>query len=152
MNVVFVRHRPDQQQTYCFKVPDSLLPYMQQPFGFKVKCDTARGAQIGTVVSDLLVYGEKGPDAQGAGANAPCKKILSVLTNVPLNEIKISPEFTQTKPSRRKLAKRKREYRQRGRFYTHIAINTSGYLTDGYTAYLVSKDLGLPQLRCIVEA
>lgn len=152
MNIVFVRHRSDQQQTYCFKVPDSLLPYMQRPCGFQVKCDTIRGIQKGVVVSDLLSYEDASSEIKKAHAKSPLRSIVSVVTSVPLDEIKIAPGFAQTTPSVRKLAKRRREYQQNGRFYTRVAVNASGYLTDGYTAYLASKGFGLSKLRCILEA
>lgn len=58
---------------------------------------------------------------------------------VNLNEIKITPQFQESKPSKNKFARRQDFYEKYGYFYTPILISRDFTLIDGYISYLIAK-------------
>lgn len=148
MNIAFVKLDGCDRKEYCFEVPDCLLPYIKK--GTKVRCDTIRGNQLGTVtVSPMSGDGAK-EIAKENGARFPLKKIIGAIVMVPISDIKVPSRVARSIPGAEKLRNRMLEFSQHGCFCTDVVISRNGTLLDGYTAYLVCKMWDIKAIRAVV--
>ncbi len=69
------------------------------------------------------------------------EKIMNKLGYMKLSKIKIYPSFEAHKHTAGELADKICYYIQYERFEQPVVVNCFGYLTDGYTTYLIAKDL-----------
>ena len=68
-------------------------------------------------------------------------KIRRKLGYVKLSEIKIYKEFEEHKPRWSKMMDKYAYYGTHGKFEQPKVLNKFNYLEDGYTSYLIAKDL-----------
>lgn len=68
-------------------------------------------------------------------------KIRRKLNYVKIDEIKIYKGFEKHKPRLSKMAEKVAYFIQFGKFEQPIVINKCNYLEDGYTSYLIAKNL-----------
>lgn len=68
-------------------------------------------------------------------------KIRRKLNYVKIDEIKIYKEFEKHNPRLSKMAEKIAYFIQFGKFEQPIVINKCNYLEDGYTSYLIAKNL-----------
>lgn len=153
MNIVLVRHSPEQSKKYCFSVPDQLLPHVKQ--GVHVICDTRRGNMPGIIVSDVM-NGEAADQEinrmlRECGANMPLKSISAIVENIDITNVRVPIWMEVSTPHRSKIDQRKRELKEFGCFHTNVHVE-NGILKDGYTAYLVSKNKGMNTIPVAILA
>ena len=68
-------------------------------------------------------------------------KLKRRLGYIKLDEIKIYKEFSEHKPKIGKMLDKMAYYTQFGKFEQPIVLNKFNYLEDGYTSYLIAKNL-----------
>ena len=66
---------------------------------------------------------------------------------VKLDEIKIYKEFEEHKPGWAKMMDKHIYYGTHGKFEQPIVLNKLNYLEDGYTSYLIAKELELTWVK-----
>lgn len=64
-----------------------------------------------------------------------------------LAEIKISERFAAHPPAPTKMEKCRRFYKEHGTIDRNIVVNSNNVLVDGYVAYLVLKENGVPEVE-----
>lgn len=148
MKVAMVKHTPCGK-VFWFQIPEHLVGKLEP--GSRVACHTMRGRQYGTIVAADLNERDVKEIMLASGATFPLAKIEAAARQVLVNDIKIPEYMARTKPSDEKIAKRFLEFYHTGQFNTNIALDDSGVLVDGYSAYLVAKWLGLPSLSVIYK-
>lgn len=146
MKVAMVKHTP-AGQVFWFGVPDRFVNDIHP--GSRVACDTAWGQNLGVVVGSPLNEKDVKAIAIASGAKFPLRQIVAVATPVPMQDIKISKYMSCTKPRDEKISKRFLEVYHNGEFNTSVVIGKDGVLVDGYSAYLVAKELGLDSIIAI---
>ena len=139
MKVAMVKHTP-AGQVFWFGVPDRFADSIRP--GSHVACDTSRGRKYGVVVGSPLDEKDVKTVAMASGASFPLRQIIAVAAPMSVESIKIPEYMTRTKPSDAKIAKRFMEVYHNGDFNTSVVVNEDGVLLDGYSAYLVAKQLG----------
>lgn len=149
MNVVLVQHRDDwkKQKKYCFEIDDPLARLVSP--GAEVVCETRRGRQSGTVVSEVMT-GDKAVEALNTpGVTLPLKRIMAVTFVVDISNVLIPIQFELSSPSEAKIRERKQELKTCGYVRTKVIVK-DGLLIDGYTAYLAAKELGMDKIHILV--
>ena len=68
---------------------------------------------------------------------------------VNINDIKISESFLKTSPSEYKMNKYRQKWLKTGRQQKYIVLGKEGYLVDGYIQYLILKQFGEEEVKCI---
>ena len=63
--------------------------------------------------------------------------------NMRIDNIKIFPCFTEHPPKPEKMEHKDRYYQEHGFFESEIILDSSGYLIDGYTSYLLAVRYGV---------
>lgn len=63
-----------------------------------------------------------------------------------VNDIKIFPYFWDTQPSDRTMEKKRRYFKKHRNFQTDIVVDEEGYLLDGFTSYLLAKELRIVEV------
>lgn len=66
-----------------------------------------------------------------------------------INDIKIKESFLETKPSEFKMAKCRQKWMVTGRQQKYVVVDEEGYLVDGYIQYLILKEVGENEVKCI---
>lgn len=148
MKVAMVKHS-SRGKVFWFEIPERLVGKLYP--GSHVVCDTARGRRCGTVVASDLDDQDVKEIMTASGAIFPLRKIIAITQKVRLSDIKIPAYMARTKPRDEKIAKRFLEIYHTGQFNTNIALDDSGFLVDGYSAYLVAQALGFTFLSVICE-
>lgn len=148
MKVAMVKHTPCGK-VFWFQIPERLVGKLKP--GSRVACRTARGRRYGTIVAADLEEQDVKEIMLASGATFPLAKIEATTKQILVSIIKIPEYMARTKPSDEKIAKRFLEFYHTGQFNTNIALDDSGVLVDGYSAYLVAKWLGLPSLSVIYK-
>lgn len=148
MNVILVQHNEQDQKKYCFAVPDHLISRIRR--GVDVICDTGRGNMPGRVVSDVLTGEEADRAIVDRHATMPLKSIISVVDKIDISSIQVPIWMELSKPRKDKLAKRKQEIETIGCVKTKVSVDEEGILQDGYTAYLVCKNMGMSEIPVAV--
>ena len=147
MNIVFVKHKDDQNRQFCFAVSERLAPFVHK--GVELLCNTRYGAQA-AVAQTGVISGEGAEDlAKQNGATFPLRDVIGLVGSVDMDTITIPPFLKSTIPSGKKIAQRIDELKNFGHFYTRVEI-IDGVLHDGYTAYLVCKMLDLKNLPYVM--
>lgn len=148
MNVVLVQHG-DRPKKYCFEIDDSLVQHASP--GTTVICDTRRGHGTGKIVSEVMT-GDKATEALNTpGITFPLKKVLAITKIVDISNVLIPIQFELSNPSKVKILERKQELKTLGYVRTNIVIKDE-VLTDGYTAYLAGKELGMSKIHVRLSA
>ena len=135
MKYVAVRHEPQHQNVWYFKVPEELSKYVC--VGNNVICDTRYGLTKGKVeyildgVPDLII--------ETVGNCVPSKFIKAVETDIDMAEITIPYLFELSSPDISKLDERINDWYKSARFNTKVEFDANGVLKDGYSAYLVAR-------------
>ncbi len=146
MKYVAVRHKPEHQNVWFFKVPEVLNEYVQ--IGNKVICDTRYGLTKGRI--EYILDGV--PDTvieQVADCN-PSNFIVGVESAVSMEDITVPLIFDMSTPDSSKLMQRVHEWYRNGAFNTKVEFHADGELKDGYSAYLVARMFGHETLRGVV--
>lgn len=68
-------------------------------------------------------------------------KLRRKLGYVKLDEIRIYKEFEKHKPGYIKMLRKQTYFVEHGKFEQPIVLNQFNYLEDGYTSYLIAKNL-----------
>lgn len=149
MNIVEVCHKCGGK-SFWFEVPDELTDMIHE--GSSVVCSTKVGNSAG--IARTSVFSGDGIEmiAVQNGATLPLKSVIAVQTNYPLSEIKIGNHMKMTRPARKKIVERLKEYYEDEKFYTRVSIDKRGYLVDGYSAYLVAKMFDLKEIPVMIES
>ena len=63
--------------------------------------------------------------------------------NMRIDNIKLFPCFTEHPPKPEKMEHKDRYYQEHGFFESEIILDSSGYLIDGYTSYLLAVRYGV---------
>jgi len=149
MNIVEVCHKCGGK-SFWFEVPDELRDMIHE--GSSVVCSTKVGNSAG--IARTSVFSGDGIEmiAVQNGATLPLKSVIAVQTNYPLSEIKIGNHMKMTRPARKKIVERLKEYYEDEKFYTRVSIDKRGYLVDGYSAYLVAKMFDLKEIPVMIES
>ncbi|MBR3133367.1 MAG: hypothetical protein IKG42_04810 [Clostridia bacterium] len=58
-----------------------------------------------------------------------------------ISNIKVTSEFLATRPRERKLIAKAMYYAQNGRFERPVILDENNVLVDGYTTYIIAKEL-----------
>lgn len=151
MNIAMIKHK-NNDKIYWFEVPDQILDDVTP--GAHVICDTARGKARGIVVGIASDDDDLMDVAIASGARFPLHKIISVIavpTAIPVGSIKIPSYMSSTTPRDEKIARRFLEFYHTRKFNTRVLVNKDHVLSDGYTAYLVAKVIGLDCLDGLVS-
>lgn len=147
MKVAMVKHSPNGK-IFWFEIPEEYEDRIR--VGSRVACETAYGQKYGIVIGADLNADDVKELMIAGGATFPLKKIGSITEMIRIDDIKIPSHFASTTPKDEKLAKRFLEMYHTGKFDTNIAVNARGYLTDGYSAYLVARYMGQDFLKAFV--
>lgn len=75
------------------------------------------------------------------------KRVAAVMM---LNEIHINKQFQRTPPRQEKLDKVRDFYEKHGKLDKPIKVNAQHYLIDGYTRYLIAKEIGLDFVDVVI--
>lgn len=140
MKAVLVEHTGNGKP-YCFSLPDWFDKDV--PLGTNVVCRTRRGITRGMTVSNVYEGDFAREAAIYNGAKFPLAKIEQVQLCVKPDDIVVPGIFKNSNPSARKLQRRRDEHAKYGKFLTPVVVSRRGVLQDGYTAYLVAKELGI---------
>ena len=70
-------------------------------------------------------------------------KPLALRFIISVKDIKIKDEFIKTPPSKKKMIRKWRYYRETGKLNSPIILNENLYLIDGYTSYLIAVADGI---------
>lgn len=142
MRYLAIKHHLDLDKEYWFELPESFadIPYSLE--GHHVVCNTKYGARFGWVTREVDTENTDFQDIYGF--QVPTQSILAVRVPIPMRVIKIPCTFAP--PSPKKIEKRIKEYYTTQGFDTRVCFDSDKTLRDGYTAYLVSKMLGLNYL------
>ena len=76
-------------------------------------------------------------------------KILKLFGYAKIENIKIQEEFKKHPPRTNKMRAREVYYLRYEKFQQAIILDKNGYLIDGYTSYLVAKELGKKYVKVI---
>ncbi len=136
MKYAFIQHNPKLPKLYTFKIDDDLARHVN--IGSKVFCETANGIAPGFVRE---ITDDNNPIFLSEHL-IPKRSVISTRTAFPLSNIRIPPIFLASIPSECKVERRVKEFLTLGRFNTKVKFTATGYLQDGYTAYLAAKKLG----------
>lgn len=149
MNIVEVCHKCGGK-SFWFEVPDELADMIHE--GSSIVCSTKVGNSAG--IARTSVFSGEGIEmiAVQNGATLPLKSVIAVQTNYPISEIKIGNHMKMTRPARKKIVERLKEYYEDEKFYTRVSIDKRGYLVDGYSAYLVAKMFDLKEIPVMMES
>jgi len=141
--VVEVKHHPRAKKTYCFAVPASLA-FMIVP-GTRLEVDTCQGKALAIAVGQASCDPEKVKEmTDRTGATGALRPVTAVHAWANPRSIDVPAKFLMTPPSRRKIRTREQEYALCGSFQTRIEVTKLWHtLTDGYSAYVAAKRLGL---------
>ncbi len=60
-----------------------------------------------------------------------------------LSDIKIFPAFWEVQPSSRKMERKRRYFKKHQDLQSDIVVDQEGYLLDGFTSYLLARELQL---------
>lgn len=154
MNIVGVKHKP-KDKIYWFEAPHDKIEFEGISLGDSCMCLTKKGHQVGWIVAKI--EDATGDEVKAITRRSELSHILGVWKNVQINDIKIPEDFTKTTPRRSKITLRREEFLMNGSFGTNVTIKYNSVyrdtishplLVDGYTAYLVAKELGHKTLRC----
>ena len=137
LHIVSVKHRPGQQKNFWFEVPEKLVPLISR--GSTVLCSTRRGQQLGIAQTGILTGDGVERLAELEGAKFPLSKIVGVRQEIPMDGIKVGKWLSSNRPSKTKMIRRLKEFYDHRAFRTRVAIDSEGWLLDGYSAYLVAK-------------
>lgn len=129
-------------RVFWFKVPKSLSGRIAVQG--RVICKTKYGFQPGDVVELISCKGQS--EIKQITGITPSRSVVGVKTSIKTDKVKITSAFLNTVPSPEKIANREAEYKLFGKFLTKVEFSRSGYLIDGYTAYLAAKKLGVKEL------
>lgn len=66
-----------------------------------------------------------------------------------IKDIKIQKSFEKKQPSKVKMKEKWFFYRNTGKLESDIIVNKEGYLTDGYTSYLIAEADGIKKVEVI---
>lgn len=66
-----------------------------------------------------------------------------------IKDIKIQKSFKKKQPSKIKMKEKWFFYRDTGKLKSDIIVNKDGYLTDGYTSYLIAEADGIKKVEVI---
>ncbi len=135
MKYVAIKHKPEHQNLWYFKVPAGLSKYVD--VGCNVICDTRYGAAKGRV--EYILDGVPDTVLETIGNCVPSKSIIAVETDVNMSDITIPYSFELSAPNVSKLDERIKEYYRFARFNTKVEFYANGTLKDGYSAYLVAR-------------
>jgi len=149
MTYAAIKHKPEQEKLYWFKVPDRLVKYVE--LESQVLCDTSVGKTLGTVKK--IMSGFEDNDFLHFTDGKEIKNILSVMVDFNIEDIHIPWDMQKSPPNKSKIAKRVGELYEHGRFYTSVTFTPDKRLIDGYSAYLVAKMFGHGRLYgyCSIE-
>lgn len=148
MNVVLVQHRNgERQKKYCFEIDDSLASLVSP--GTEVVCETLRGRQIGTAVSEVMTGHKAMELLDTPGVTLPLKRIAAVTSVVDISDVLVPIQFELSNPSKVKIRERKQELKTCGYVRTKMIVK-DGLLVDGYMAYLAAKELGMNKIHILV--
>lgn len=74
-------------------------------------------------------------------------KIMKLIGIENINNIKIAEEFKKNKPKSEKMIYKWNFYQFYGKFEQPIVLDKNNYLIDGYTTYLIAKQLGKKYIK-----
>ena len=74
-------------------------------------------------------------------------KIMKLIGRENINNIKIAKEFKNNKPKSEKMTYKWNFYQLYGKFEQPIVLDKNNYLIDGYTTYLIAKQLGKKYIK-----
>lgn len=66
-----------------------------------------------------------------------------------IKDIKIQKSFDERQPSQAKMKAKWFFYRNTGNLESDIIVNKDGYLTNGYTSYLIAEADGIKKVEVI---
>lgn len=148
MYAVMVKHTPNGK-VFWFAAPERLAKFITP--GVRVICDTYNGHRYGTAVSTALIPSDVQDVIAATGAVVPLRQIINVAKRINLNDIKVPSHLAHSRPRDEKIARRFLEFYYTNDFQTNITVDENYNLTDGYTAYLVAKKVGMSAINAIVK-
>lgn len=74
-------------------------------------------------------------------------KIMKLIGIENINNIKIAEEFKKNMPKSEKMIYKWNFYQLYGKFEQPIILDKNNYLIDGYTTYLMAKQLGKKYIK-----
>lgn len=74
-------------------------------------------------------------------------EIMKIFGKEKLSNIKIQDEFRKNPPKYEKMLKKLAYYNTYQNFEQSIVLDKDNYLIDGYTTYLIAKDLGMRYVK-----
>lgn len=143
---------PGNSKTYWFGVPRALERYVTQTD--RVLCGSDEKNSWGVVVN---VYRAATPsDITELTGGRELKMIRGIEYEASISEFSIPRSVRNSRPSVEKLANRIKEYYRGGKFNTNVVFTIDSWgkmtLTDGFTAFLVARMFGEPELCGILCA